>query len=102
MVDNAIDATNGAIDPKMDISTEHDIKSNMMRIIIKDNGIGMTDEQLICIGTPFYTTKPKGTGLGVSIFKYIINEHGGTLKIESEFGEGTTFTIILPCAAKGL
>ncbi len=98
MVDNAIDAMYGAIDPKLDISTEYDRNSNTMHITIKDNGIGMTDEQLVCLGTPFYTTKPKGTGLGISVFKYIINEHGGTLKVESKFGEGTTFTIILPCA----
>jgi len=98
MVDNAIDAMNGAIDPKLDISTEHDRKSKVMRIIIRDNGIGMTEEQLESIGTPFYTTKPKGTGLGVSVFKYIINEHGGSLKVASKFGEGTTFMIILPCA----
>ncbi len=97
MVDNAIDAMNCAIDPKLDISAEHDKISNMMSITIRDNGIGMTEEQLACIGTPFYTTKPKGTGLGVSVFKYIVNEHGGTLKVESKFGEGTAFTIILPC-----
>lgn len=97
MVDNAIDALNGAIDPKLDISTEYDRNGNTMRITIRDNGIGMTNEQLDCIGTPFYTTKPKGTGLGVSVFKYIINEHGGTLKVESKFGEGTTFITILPC-----
>ncbi|MHB1391578.1 MAG: MASE3 domain-containing protein [Clostridia bacterium] len=97
MVDNAIDAMNAAIDPRLDISTEHDRNSKLMCIAIKDNGMGMTDEQLACIGTPFYTTKPKGTGLGVSAFKYIINEHGGTLKVESKFGEGTAFTIILPC-----
>lgn len=97
MVDNAIDALNSAIDPKLDISTGHDKSNNTMCITIRDNGIGMTEEQLACIGTPFYTTKPKGTGLGVSIFKYIANEHGGTLKVESTFGEGTVFTVILPC-----
>jgi signal transduction histidine kinase len=69
----------------------------MMKVSIKDNGIGITEEQLECIGTPFYTTKPRGTGLGVSVIKYIIYEHRGTLKIESKFGEGTVFTISLPC-----
>jgi PAS domain S-box-containing protein len=97
MVDNALDAMNGAIDPKLIISTEHDKNNNMMRVSIKDNGIGITEEQLECIGTPFYTTKPRGTGLGVSVIKHIINEHRGTLKIESKFGEGTVFTISLPC-----
>ncbi len=97
MVDNALDAMNGAIDPKLTIYTEHDKKNNMMRVFVKDNGIGMTEEQLACVGTPFYTTKPRGTGLGVSVIKHIINEHKGNLKIESKFGEGTVFTISLPC-----
>lgn len=97
IVDNAIDAMNGAIDPKLIISTEHDRVKNTMSISIKDNGLGMTKEQLSCIGTPFYTTKPRGTGLGISVIKYIVNEHEGTLKIDSQFGEGAVFTIILPC-----
>ena len=57
----------------------------------------MTQEQLSNIGTPFYTTKPKGTGLGISICKNIINEHRGNLIIESKFGEGSTFIIAIPC-----
>jgi PAS domain S-box-containing protein len=96
MADNAIDALKGAIDPKLEIATKYDKNTNTMNIVVKDNGIGMTEEQLACVGTPFYTTKPKGTGLGVSIFKYIANEHRGTLKIESSFGEGSVFTIELP------
>jgi len=99
IVDNAIDAMNGSIDPKLIVSTEHDSVKNTMSISIKDNGLGMTKEQLSCIGTPFYTTKPRGTGLGISVVKYIVNEHGGTLKIDSQFGEGAAFTIILPCIA---
>lgn len=99
IVDNAIDAMSGAIDPKLIISTEYDSVKNTMSISIKDNGLGMTKEQLSCIGTPFYTTKPRGTGLGISVVKYIANEHGGILKIDSQFGEGALFTIILPCEA---
>lgn len=97
LVDNAIDAMNGAIDPKLCISTRLDETREEMQISIKDNGIGMTEEQLANVGTPFYTTKPKGTGLGISICKNIINEHGGSLKIESKFGEGSVFTISIPC-----
>jgi PAS domain S-box-containing protein len=96
MVDNAIDAMRGAIDPVLEVSTRHDAVNKQMYISIKDNGIGMTEEQLANLGKPFYTTKPKGTGLGVSVIKYIINEHGGSIKVDSKFGEGTTFTIVLP------
>lgn len=99
MVDNALDAMNGAIDPKLIIKTEYDKSNNMMSVSIKDNGIGMSEDQLVSIGTPFYTTKPGGTGLGVSVIKYIVNEHGGTFKVESKFTEGAVFTIALPCKA---
>jgi signal transduction histidine kinase len=99
IVDNAIYAMSGAIDPKLIISTEYDSNNCLMKVSIKDNGIGMTEEQLENVGTPFYTTKPRGTGLGVSVIKYIVNEHGGTFKIESKFGEGAVFSIALPCTA---
>ncbi|MGE5633531.1 MAG: MASE3 domain-containing protein [Caulobacteraceae bacterium] len=97
MVDNAIDAMNGAIDPRLIISTDYYEMRNEIHLSIKDNGMGMTEEQLANVGTPFYTTKSKGTGLGISICKNIISEHGGSLKIESSLGEGSVFTIILPC-----
>jgi signal transduction histidine kinase len=67
-----------------------------MNIAIKDNGMGMTEEQLACVGTPFYTTKAKGTGLGISMCKYVVESHGGELRIESILGEGSLFTVILP------
>lgn len=97
LVDNAVDAMNGAIDPKLCISTRFDEVREEMQMLIRDNGMGMTEEQLAKVGTPFYTTKQKGTGLGISICKNIINEHGGSLKIDSKFGEGSTFTIAIPC-----
>ena len=71
------------------------------RIEIKDNGIGMTDEQLDQLFIPFFTTKAtseKGTGLGLSIIKKIIDAHKGTIKATSKYGEGATFMITLPIA----
>lgn len=97
LVDNAFEAMIGAVEPKLCISTKFDEAREEMRVSIKDNGMGMTEEQLSNIGTPFYTTKPKGTGLGISICNNIINEHRGNLIIESKFGEGSTFIIAIPC-----
>jgi PAS domain S-box-containing protein len=65
-------------------------------IAIADTGTGMTAEQLDSLFTPFFTTKEKGTGLGLALTHKIIEEHQGHLHVESQFGVGSTFTILLP------
>lgn len=67
-----------------------------VQIIIKDTGIGMDEEVLSKIGQNFYTTKEKGTGLGVSLSKEIIKLHGGSMHYESTLGKGTSVYIKLP------
>ncbi|KZE64141.1 hypothetical protein AWM68_13625 [Fictibacillus phosphorivorans] len=63
---------------------------------IKDDGVGMTEEQKKRLGEPFYTTKFNGTGLGLMICFKIIQNHRGTIEVESLLNEGTTFRITLP------
>ncbi|WP_257215807.1 ATP-binding protein [Fredinandcohnia onubensis] len=67
-------------------------------IIVKitDNGPGMTKEQLSKIGTPFYSTKDKGTGVGLTICFQIIDQLKGSIDVESTVGKGTSFLIKLP------
>jgi two-component system, NtrC family, sensor kinase len=67
-------------------------------IIISDTGSGIAPEHLNKIFDPFFTTKPvgEGTGLGLSITYGIIERHGGSIRVESQLGRGTTFTVILP------
>lgn len=67
-----------------------------VQIIVQDEGIGMTQEQIQTLGQPFVTTKDTGTGLGLMITKNIIHNHGGTMNVESIPDYGTTFTIHLP------
>ncbi|AZN43236.1 PAS domain-containing sensor histidine kinase [Paenibacillus albus] len=65
-------------------------------IRIKDNGCGIAEDRLPTVGEPFYTTKEKGTGLGLMICNQIMDAHEGSLRIESRVGIGTTVELILP------
>ena len=66
------------------------------RITVSDDGVGIAPEDRERILRPFFSTKSRGNGLGLSITQRIIHEHGGTLSFESEVGRGTTFTVTLP------
>ena len=74
------------------------VQDGKVFVRLADTGCGVAEEHLDVIFEPFYSTKPvgKGTGLGLSVSYGIIQQHGGTLEVESEEGKGTTFTIGLP------
>ena len=68
-----------------------------MRIELKDDGPGISADDLERIFSPFFTTKPQGTGLGLYIVHSIVKRHGGTVYAESAGeGRGSSFTIELP------
>lgn len=69
---------------------------NIMQINISDEGTGMTQEQINRLGEPYFTTKEKGTGLGLMVSYSIIKAMGGTILVTSEQGKGTCFSIRLP------
>lgn len=73
-------------------------QGNFILISIKDQGIGIPKEFLPRIFDPFYTTKPKGHGLGLATCYSIINRHGGCIDVESEPGKGSTFNLYLPAS----
>jgi signal transduction histidine kinase len=68
---------------------------------IRDTGIGITPEQHKNIFLPYYTTKPQGTGLGLSTAQRTVLAQGGTIGFTSEAGKGTAFTITLPVLKVG-
>lgn len=76
------------------------IKDNTINIIVIDEGIGISKKIMAKIKEPFYTTKNRGTGLGVSLSDEIIKAHNGTLSYDSKEGVGTKVTIKLPLYGK--
>jgi two-component system phosphate regulon sensor histidine kinase PhoR len=79
-------------------------ENEYLKIIVGDTGYGMEKEDLEKIFTRFYRVKDtntraiQGTGLGLSLVKTIIDSHHGKITVESEPGQGTTFTVLLPIA----
>ena len=69
-----------------------------VEISITDEGSGISADKLAKIFDPFYTTKPKGTGLGLAMSYSIVKRHGGFLRVESTVGVGTTFRLLLPAS----
>jgi nitrogen-specific signal transduction histidine kinase len=69
-----------------------------LRLTIKDNGIGISPENMARLFEPFFTTKPNGTGLGLLITRRIIQEHRGAITVQSQPDRGTTFQILLPAS----
>jgi two-component system, NtrC family, sensor kinase len=73
--------------------------TDVVRIDVRDTGMGISEEAVARIFEPFFSTKmEKGTGLGLWVSHGIVQAHGGTLKVRSRSGQGTTFTITLPIA----
>lgn len=75
-----------------------DVSEQKKEIVIKieDNGIGMTKEEVLRLGNPYYSTKKEGTGLGMLMVFSTINKVNGKIQVDSEMGRGTTFTISIP------
>ncbi len=69
-----------------------------VRIRVQDNGVGIPPELLSQIFDPYFSTKQKGSGLGLAVSYSIIKKHGGYIFVESKPGKGTTFTVLLPAS----
>jgi signal transduction histidine kinase len=68
----------------------------VVRVEVRDRGVGMTSEEIVRALEPFYTTKPKGVGLGLPLTRQYIEENEGSLRIESVKGEGTAMVMEFP------
>jgi PAS domain S-box-containing protein len=70
-----------------------------IEVVFRDTGVGIPADQLDALFTPFYTTKKRGTGLGLALTHKIIEEHSGRIHITSDAGQGTAVMVILPSSA---
>jgi PAS domain S-box-containing protein len=100
LVSNAIDACRDDPNPgkthKVTLTTALD-PDNMIRFDVQDNGSGMSDEVKAKLFSSFFSTKgPQGTGLGLLVTAKLIEEHNGTISVDSQLNQGTTFSIRLP------
>lgn len=80
---------------ELQITTEN-LGKDGLSIAIQDSGRGISEENQDQVFTPFFTDRHKGTGLGLAITKNIIENHGGSIKLDSELDKGSCFTISLP------
>jgi two-component system nitrogen regulation sensor histidine kinase NtrY len=97
LLKNAMDAS--AIDGSGNISVYiHKKENETVRVTVGDNGHGIEEDVLPKIFIPFFTTKAKGSGIGLSFSRQVIKLHNGSIKVQSTAGEGTVFTIELRSA----
>lgn len=94
LIKNSIESISKDNDGKINLITK--INNNNYCLILEDNGCGMSKEVLSNIKEPFFTTKKRGSGLGVSLIYEIVEAHNGKIHYESEYGKGTKVTIKLP------
>jgi two-component system, NtrC family, sensor kinase len=101
VVTNALDAVEGRPHPSVTITVGVDTDANVARITVADNGAGIPPETLAEIFTLFVSTKgARGTGLGLTVSRKILREHGGDIFASSRVGEGSTFVLEFPLLAE--
>ena len=96
LLSNAIDATAASDRPTREVAVLASRCDDRVSVEVRDWGTGMDEAALARIFQPFFTTKPKGMGLGLSISRTIVEAHGGTISVHSAPGQGSTFRIELP------
>jgi len=97
LVQNAMDAT----DPGGMLIVRTRIEQSYAVMEVEDTGAGISDEIQEKLFTPFFSTKAKGSGLGLPVSKKIIDDHGGFMKVVTREGIGSRFSVYLPMISEG-
>ena len=101
LVDNAAESMKDSVTREIRISTSLLESRDAVEIEISDTGEGVTAETKEKLFLPYFSTKARGTGLGLAIVARILEDHGGTVRVEENHPEGTRFLVELPVAANG-
>jgi signal transduction histidine kinase len=100
VVTNAIDACHDSDEGRVEVSTQYSDEERTARVQVVDNGSGIDPEDLEKIFAAFVSRKGgRGTGLGLPVSQKILQEHGGRIRLESELGEGSRFTLEFPATS---
>ncbi|WP_233218986.1 sensor histidine kinase [Adhaeribacter arboris] len=95
LIKNAMEACVGCENPQVEVFAYCDpMENNRVRIDVKDNGPGIPDDIIDKIFIPFYTTKKEGSGIGLSLSRQIMRLHRGTLRVSSQSGKQTVFSLL--------
>jgi two-component system sensor histidine kinase HydH len=98
LVGNAIDALEEAriAQPEVRVSMGENLAGTEVWIRVADNGLGIDEDARDQIFDPFYTSREEGTGLGLALCRKIVDNHGGSIEVETAAGEGTKFVLTFP------
>ena len=94
---NAIDSMDGKYEKLLKVKAAMDESASCIAVSIEDTGCGICEESMGKIFIPYFTGKPHGTGLGLSVVKSVVEKHKGTINVKSQPEKGTAITVNLPC-----
>lgn len=96
LIDNAVAAVQSIANPSIEIKTEYQAQHKVLKISISDNGVGIPQRDRMRVFEPYFSTKEKGTGLGLPIVKSIIEDHSGVIRALENLPQGTKMYIEIP------
>lgn len=96
LLKNAQEAVARRESPCIELQARIEAEGNQLCISVTDNGEGILPEVIDKVFVPFFTTKSSGSGIGLSLCKQIMNQHGGRIRVHSQAGSGSTFTLRFP------
>jgi signal transduction histidine kinase len=95
LLKNAGEACVDQPDPQVLVETSYQADKHIFQLSVTDNGCGILPDVMDKVFIPFFTTKPTGSGIGLSLCKQIMTLHGGSIRVSSEEGKGSCFTLKL-------